>query len=154
MNTKNIAVWLIILILITGGVYYWMRPSAPAPVNTAAPKTTETATPVLVTGNTIEITASGYSQSEIKIKKGDTVTWVNKDSVPHWPASAAHPTHTVYPGSDIKKCGTSEQGIIFDACRGLAAGESYSFKFDQSGTWKYHDHIKPVAPFFGSVTVE
>jgi len=166
MNTKNIVIWLVVIVLVIGGVYYFSRGNsnvpagAPAAPSTAAnqsgtaPKSTDTPAPAHVATNKIEITANGFSPSTIKVKAGDTVTWTNKDSVPHWPATASHPTHTVYPGSDIKKCGTAAQATIFDACKGLATGESFSFKFDQVGTWKFHDHLKPVAPFFGSVTVE
>ena len=75
--------------------------------------------------HTIEITSSGYSQPALTVKAGDTVTWVNKDATPHWPASARHPTHQVYPGSDIEKCGTPEQKNIFDACDSLKQGESW-----------------------------
>jgi plastocyanin len=154
MNTKKLAIWLIASALIIGGVYYFSRSGVNAPTSVPSSKSMEIGTSVPASGNTVEITANGFSPSEIKIKKGDTVTWMNKDASPHWPASAAHPTHTVYPGSDIKKCGTSAQFGIFDACKGLATGESFSFKFDQIGTWKYHDHLKPAAPFFGSVVVE
>ena len=89
----------------------------------------------------IEITSSGFSPKTLEINAGDTVTWTNKDSRKHWPASAIHPTHTVYPGSSISKCGTSAESEIFDACNGLSAGESYSFTFNEKGTWKYHDHL-------------
>ena len=61
----------------------------------------------------------------------------------HWPASALHPTHTVYPGSDIQKCGTSEGDKIFDSCTGLNKGESFSFTFNEKGDWRYHDHLNP-----------
>src|SRR3989344_4210357 len=65
----------------------------------------------------------------------------NKDPAEHWPASAMHPTHTVYSGSGIEKCGTSEEGNIFDACRGLKQDESWSFTFNEKGEWNYHDHL-------------
>lgn len=97
------------------------------------------------TGNpkeyTIEIMSSGFSPSNLEIKAGDSVTWMNKDTVEHWPASAMHPTHKVYPGSDIAKCGTAEETKIFDACKGLALGESWTFVFDEKGSWNYHDHL-------------
>ena len=70
-----------------------------------------------------------FSPSEVKIQKGGKVTWTNKSSRQVWPASAVHPTHSVYPG--------------FDALRGLSAGESYSFVFDKTGEWAYHDHLNP-----------
>ena len=70
-----------------------------------------------------------FSPSEVKIKKGGKVTWVNKGQNPVWPASNPHPIHTDYPG--------------FDASRGLANGESYSFTFDKVGSWGYHNHLNP-----------
>jgi plastocyanin len=87
------------------------------------------------------ITSSGFSPRILTIKVGDTVTWVNKDSAPHWPASDVHPTHRLYPGSGIEKCGSGEE--IFDACKGLAPGETFSFTFKYKGTWPYHDHLNP-----------
>ncbi|MDP3934756.1 MAG: hypothetical protein Q8Q46_00815, partial [Candidatus Giovannonibacteria bacterium] len=60
---------------------------------------------------------------------GGKVTWVNKSQSQIWPASNPHPIHTDYPG--------------FDASRGLANGESYSFTFDKVGSWNYHNHLNP-----------
>lgn len=95
----------------------------------------------------VEITASGFSPSILEIRSGETVAWVNKDAAQHWPASAPHPVHNAYPetGGCI--------GSKFDACRGLNQGDVFSFTFNQSGNWKYHDHLNPVAPFFGSIIV-
>ena len=97
--------------------------------------------PEISSTHDIEITSSGFSPKTLEINAGDTVTWTNKDSRNHWPASASHPTHTIYPGSSISKCGTSAESETFDACNGLSAGESYSFTFNEKGTWKYHDHL-------------
>jgi len=101
---------------------------------------------------TIEITSEGFSPNPIIIGMGDRVTWVNKDTAEHWPASAMHPTHTVYPGSGIEKCGTSEEGNIFDACRGLKQDESWSFTFNEKGEWNYHDHL--TTGLYGKVIVQ
>lgn len=92
--------------------------------------------------HTIEITSSGFSSNNLEINQGDTVTFINQGSSSSWPASAIHPTHKVYPDSDINKCGTTEEINIFDACGGLGQGESYSFIFNEVGTWGYHDHLK------------
>lgn len=92
---------------------------------------------------TIEVTSSGFSPNTLKIKAGDTVTFINKDSVKHWPASAVHPTHTNYPGTSIGTCfsGTDEEKAkMFDACRALEEEESWSFTFTEKGIWGYHDH--------------
>lgn len=101
---------------------------------------------------TIRATEAGFEPAHVTIKKGGTVTWVNDIDSQAWPASAKHPTHTVYPGSDIAKCGTADQGNIFDACKGLAKGESFAFTFNEAGQWFYHDHLN--VSHFGSVTVQ
>lgn len=111
--------------------------------------------PEMAVEHTVEVTSAGFNPSTITVKAGEAVTFVNKDSAQHWPASAMHPTHKVYPGSDIEKCGTAEAPMIFDACKGMAQGESFKFTFNEKGTWNYHDHLnccdKPA--FFGKVVV-
>ncbi|MEK7146836.1 MAG: hypothetical protein AAB772_01115 [Patescibacteria group bacterium] len=95
----------------------------------------------------VEIIDNEFKPSVVKIKKGDFVTWINKMAIASWPASAAHPTHIVYPetGGCI--------GSAFDVCRGLKTGESWTFTFNQVGTWKYHDHINFGVVKPGSVEV-
>ena len=118
------------------------------------PSTTEaTSTSSAPQGATVTITNTdaGFSPSPVTISVGDTVEFKNASSADFWPASAAHPTHTVYPGSDIKKCGTAEQSGIFDACRGLATSESFTFTFNEVGIWRYHDHLQ--ATVNGTITV-
>ncbi|OGZ42247.1 MAG: hypothetical protein A3C80_01450 [Candidatus Ryanbacteria bacterium RIFCSPHIGHO2_02_FULL_45_43] len=91
----------------------------------------------------IEITGDGFTPRAITVKKGTTVTWVNKSGHSAWPASDVHPVHTVYPGSNTKKCDTDDKINIFDACRGLKEGETYSFRFERVGRWQFHDHLRP-----------
>ncbi len=102
--------------------------------------------------NLIKATDSGFSPAELRVKAGTTVTFKNERSITVTPASAKHPTHTVYPGSDIKKCGTPEQATIFDSCAGIPAGKMWSFTFNEKGTWGYHDHNNPT--HFGKIIVE
>ncbi|MEK6809894.1 MAG: cupredoxin domain-containing protein [Nanoarchaeota archaeon] len=99
---------------------------------------------------TIKITADGFEPKTLTVKTGTTVTFVNEDSDKHWPASAMHPTHAVYPGSNIEKCGTEEK--IFDACKSLEQGESFSFTFNEKGSWRYHDHLSISST--GTIVVE
>ena len=100
----------------------------------------------------VTYTNVGYSPSTPTIQKGQTVAWKNKGSSLMWIASAMHPTHKIYPDSDVAKCGTSLQAGIFDACKGYGAGESWEFKFDERGTWKYHNHLQ--SNHTGTITVE
>lgn len=77
---------------------------------------------------------SGFIPQEITIPRGSIVEWKIEGKNLHWPATNDHPTHTVYPE------GGGCIGSKLDACRGLKAGASYSFKFDRSGSWGIHDH--------------
>ena len=151
MVNSKVVIGIVLLIAVVTGIYMFAA-LGKSPVNTVRVIDNPTINLPGATGNVIEITSSGFSQKTLTIKKGETVTWVNKDTEEHWPASAMHPTHTVYPGSDIEKCGTSEEKNIFDACKGLAPGESYSFTFNEIGSWGYHDHI--MANLFGKIIVE
>ncbi|PIR70102.1 MAG: hypothetical protein COU46_03285 [Candidatus Niyogibacteria bacterium CG10_big_fil_rev_8_21_14_0_10_42_19] len=96
--------------------------------------------------NVVTYTNSGYSPSTLTIKKGETVTFKNQSSQSMWVASAVHPTHREYPTTG--GC----LGSTFDACAGIQPGNSWSFKFDISGTWKYHNHLSPSDT--GAIVVE
>ncbi|MBI2356074.1 MAG: cupredoxin domain-containing protein [Candidatus Doudnabacteria bacterium] len=87
------------------------------------------ATPTEVAQQEVIVSENGFSPSEITIKKGSVVTFINKSSKAVWPASDPHPTHTDYSGFDPKKA--------------VESGASWSFTFDQIGEWGYHDHLSP-----------
>ena len=50
------------------------------------------------TDATITITATGVSPTTVTINAGGRITWVNNDTVAHWPSSDPHPLHTDCPG--------------------------------------------------------
>ena len=122
----------------------------PANDNTSDTNGTNDATDTVTT--VITYTDSGFSPAELVVDAGTAVTFLNNSSRDFWPASAVHPTHTVYPGSSIAKCGTDEENTIFDACGAVHPGESYVFTFDEVGSWNYHDHLNVSK--FGKVVVE
>lgn len=86
---------------------------------------------------------SGYSPADLTVGIGDAVVFRNESSRTLWPASDIHPTHTIYPGSGIQKCGTNEAQDIFDACGALEPGETWTFTFGDEGSWGYHNHRFP-----------
>ncbi len=86
---------------------------------------------------TIVINDQGFSSDAIIIKKETSVRWLAEGSNQYWPASDFHPTHKKYPD------GGGCLGSKLDACRGLKLGESFSFKFDKTGTFGIHDHLHP-----------
>ena len=132
----------IIVILVIGLAVYFISKNPLTPKNNNEVNQTPTQI-TLPEKNVIYMTDKGFKPNLLVIKEGDTVTWYNNDTVAHRPASNNHPTHTVYPGSSIEKCGTSEESSTFDACKEIGSGQTYSFKFDRRGTWKYHDHLSP-----------
>lgn len=109
-------------------------PTTPAAANPTptAPSIAESAS------KTITYTDSGFSPTTLTIKSGDTVVFKNSGSKDFWPASAIHPTHTIYPE--------------FDAKKGIAPGATYSFTFTRIGSWKYHNHLNPSLT--GTITVQ
>lgn len=98
---------------------------APSGEPTTSPSVSPSpATPVPVT---VSITDEGFEPSTVTIPVGTKVTFVNNGQALHWPASDPHPIHTGLSG--------------FDARKGLATGESYSFTFTKAGTFGMHDHL-------------
>jgi len=92
-----------------------------------------------------------YTPNQVNISVGQTVTWINEDQI-FWPATDLHPTHAIYPESNIIKCNQPEEReIIFDACEPMPSRSEYSFTFNEPGEWPFHDHINPAAK--GTVTV-
>lgn len=79
-----------------------------------------------------------FEPETLEIKKGTTVIFKNEASDLRWPASNLHPTHTIY----------SE----FDPKEPVKPGESWQFKFNKKGSWKYHDHLAPLTR--GVITVK
>ncbi|HEX8763469.1 MAG TPA: cupredoxin domain-containing protein [Candidatus Saccharimonadales bacterium] len=79
---------------------------------------------------TVEITETGFNPLVIKVKKGDRIQWVNKDSRLHQPAADPHPTSSSLPS--LK----SNEAILKD--------ETYTAVFEKSGTFTYHDFLDPL----------
>lgn len=179
MNTKTIVTIIVLAVLIGGGFlilnqqrpageneYYNEYPDSNAgdtdvpPVNddvgapsAGSPTTSESPeAPAVPAPSTVEVmyTPQGFSPSVVTIAKGDTVRFVNESGSTMWVASAKHPTHTVYDGTALSEhCTASGASSSFDQCQ---AGDEYSFTFEKTGTWTYHDHVHPSN--IGKVIVE
>lgn len=166
MNTKKTLLTVVVLAVV---LVSWILLSnkEDVAVNTSTPTVSPTPTPLvspslsplttvspspIISKKVVTYTDSGYSPNTITIKKGETVTWKNDSKLLMWTASAVHPTHKAYPGTNIANCGTPAGSNQFDACGGVASGQSWSFKFDNVGTWGYHNHLK--ASDWGKIIVE
>ena len=78
---------------------------------------------------TVIVNDAGFIPEHIVVSKNSRVTWVNKGTLPHWPASDFHPTHGIYPE--------------FDPKREIDPNGEWSFEFDKVGNWHFHDHLNP-----------
>ena len=72
--------------------------------------------------NTVNIVNMMFTPSQITVKKGQTVTWTNNDSM----------THTV----------TIDNGTGPNS-GDVEPGATYSYTFQQSGSYQYHCDIHP-----------
>ena len=162
-------IWIIIIILIIGGVYWFINRNksesvinntynsstnnqSTTTVNINTSTSTATTTATVSKKVTITYTSSGFSPKSVAIKKDDTVVFVNQSSSGLWVASAFHPTHSVYDGTTLKEHCAAGAVPSFDSCKNIAKGESYSFTFTKIGTWAYHNHSS--TSYTGKIIVE
>lgn len=112
---------------------------------------TSTPTDLNQSGNTVYLTESGFTPATINIEQGETVTWINNASREMWIGSDRHPTHTEYDDSTLREhCQNGDQNTAaFDQC---STGDRFSFSFEKTGEWGYHNHQS--AGQTGTVIVE
>ena len=88
-------------------------------------------------GARVTISENGFTPGAIQIKKGETVTWVNQDGQDHYVLG----DHS-----------NSAPTLGFDSGGNLSNGDSFTYKFDEAGTFTYSDKRNPVS-LKGTVTV-
>lgn len=154
MNKNLIFAAAAILIILGVGWYWFGQKSASVVDSTNAIVEEPSGNATIGTGGDdpydalIEFTDDGFTPKDVTIREGQRVRFLNKSTDQQtWPASAVHPTHSLYPGKSASDCLGSE----FDACRGLKGGEYFDFTFNYKGQWRFHDHLH--ASKTGSVTV-
>jgi amicyanin len=128
-------VFIVLIFLGLWQVYEKINQKAPVqqnvPIMTNKNKPADTSTPTAqTTAQTGQVTIKDFAfgPSSLTVKKGDTVTWTNQDSAPHQIA-----------GTNFK----SEM---------LSNGGTYSFTFNEAGTFDYHCSIHPLMK--GTVVVQ
>lgn len=127
-------------VIIGGGAAFWAlyeRSGVKTPSDTMSgmhlgPSAQGTATgKTSAQTNSVAIENFAFTPANITISKGTTVTWTNKDAV----------AHTV----------TETDGKTGPNSGNLAQGKSFTFTFDNVGTYQYHCAIHP--DMVGTVTV-
>lgn len=154
--------WVIffVLVLIVAGYFLFSGDAAAPDINQENSTSTDSSMTEDVDTNmtdeesesemTVDYDGSSFSPSSITVSVGETVTFVNNSGSGMWVASAVHPTHAAYGGTSLNE--HCDDGSSFDACQEIAPGESWSFTFDKSGEWQYHDHLN--ASNTGTVVVQ
>jgi plastocyanin len=80
-----------------------------------------------------------FSPADLTINVGDTVQWTNPTGTPHTSTSGAG-------------CGHNTTGVVWDS-GSLSRGESFSFTFDQPGTYPYFCSFHCFLGMTGTITV-
>jgi plastocyanin len=147
---KKILIFLVV-ILVAGGIAFGLtrnnnnstntttspNPSPSAQNNTQNttpnpnPSSSSNSNSTPTNASSITINNFAFSPADITIKKGTNVTWTNKDSVAH--------TVQETDGKNGPKSGS------------LSQNDTYSFTYNETGTFKYHCSIHP--DMTGTVTV-
>lgn len=78
----------------------------------------------------VAIVDNNFSPAVLQVKVGTTVTWTNQEDVEHWIASDPYPDNDETPGLN-----TGQK---------MGRGDSYSYTFEEAGTYTYHDDMSPT----------
>ena len=160
---KNVWIWLVVLVVIIGGGYWYWQSSQSASTMTDTTSQTQDTTDTSTSGTadtspaptgtsvdvsatvgaakTVTVTYNGdaFTPKTVTVNKGDTVKFVDTSGT-MWVASDPHPTHQGYDGTTRSQhCVAGYAGAApFDQC---SSGTSFSFTFQKTGSWGYHDHL-------------
>lgn len=137
--SKKVIIGLVVVVVIFGLGAWWLASSMPSSSEVPKPSTSneKSTLPDTVAAATITYTDSGFSPSPLTVKKDDTIKIVNQSSVSLEFSSDDHPTHKADPELNMPI---------------IQAGKDAMLKVTKTGTWGYHNHLKPSDE--GRLTVE
>lgn len=147
---RNALIGVIAVVLVLGAVYLsTTNTSAPVVDNNSdlaggtqlagTPAVNDTPdTPLNLETVTVTYTDQGFQPKTVNVKKGTKVTFVNESSKNMWVGVDEHPAHMNYAGTPRQDHCPDTAGTAFDQC---ATGTTYSFTFQKTGTWDYHNHV-------------
>ncbi len=137
MKAQYIILGLVVVLLVAACGCTTQNPYG-TPTPTATQTTTPTQTSIGTTGTltvtqtpgTMAVTIQNFAfnPASVTLSRGSTVTWTNQDSTAHQIINDA--------------TAAAGQGQLFES-NPLSQGQSYSFTFQQAGTFPYHCNIHP-----------
>lgn len=132
-----VLIYVVIGVVVYAGIYYLFLAKKGGYTKQTNQTPAVVSQPVQQSQNTVNLTSTGFSPTNLTIKSGQTVTWVNKSGQTATVNSAPHPAHTAYPPLNL--------GSFND-------GGTLSLTFDKPGTYNYHNHLNSSQK--GTITVQ
>ncbi len=134
-KSKEIIVGIILLILLGAGIFLTIKKVTP----TEGKVDTSSQQQAIDNQNLkiVKLTKTGFVPSEIRVHKGESVRWLNESGQDGTVNSADHPTHRLYTFLNL--------GVF-------SSGSNIQAKFDNLGSFNYHNHLEPSQT--GRVIVE
>lgn len=115
-----IAIFLLVVIVVLGFLFYNSK---------IKPSKNQTANKANVQNYEVSVFKDKFLPATIRVKKGSQVTWTNKDNINHRVVTDPYPADNGLEGLDSKS---------------LKPNTSFSFLFDKSGTFTYHQEEDPL----------
>jgi len=72
---------------------------------------------------TVDMTNISFAPATIRVDRGTTVRWINREPLEHYVNTDSHPYHAYFPTQNS---------------RALGKGEDFEVQFDQAGWYPYH----------------
>lgn len=115
---------LVVIVAVAAGIYYEAH-------NNKKPSSTVNAatTKALYAPSQVDITSTGFVPATVSVKPGQAVVWTNHDTAPHIVASDPYPSDNTLPG--------------LNSVQQLTTNDSYTYIFNHTGTFTYHDNLNP-----------
>lgn len=132
MNNKKSLIIILVLVISLISIGYFIYTSQVPSLQKNLSKTS----PAPKYSAQVAVTIQGFVPATLLVKKGTQVTWLGVHQI-HQIASDPHPLHNELPG-------------LFES---KPSSGSYSFTFNNVGTFTYHDEVSPLK-FHGTVIVE
>lgn len=138
---KNRIVWLVLLLVVLLGFWWYSSPSYPTPVPSYGDAATSTAAAPVPTGSVpakkpavkpaekgitlVTYTDNGFAPFVVEVKLGQAVRFVNQSSHPLWVTGYLDPNSPDHLYDEL------------DEGKSIARGQSYTFNFLKKGLWGY-----------------
>lgn len=126
MNNRLILIIITFLILVGAAVFIFYPTNKTTQSKVSPQPPTVAPTPSI---ERVTLNQSGFSPSTITIKKGQTVSWINRSGSNATVNSASHPNHTQFPFLNLGE---------------FPKDTTVQTVFENTGTFTYHNHLNPA----------